>query len=159
MSKEKLLTPSQMKVKKPRVVNYSNDIYKQQYGRDIITLYVACGLGYSPIRHILGLRNDKLIEDVVRQHMLGRSNVDSENGELYCPQSKKLDVYTSFIIKYMCERYGTMTDPYIKSMFETGKWKDDPVTLSKKICPYCSKEMEKDWLFCPYCNTQLKRII
>ena len=62
MSKEKLLTPSQMKVKKPRVVNYSNDIYKQQYGRDIITLYVACGLGYSPIRHILGLRNDKLIE-------------------------------------------------------------------------------------------------
>lgn len=44
MSKEKLLTLSQMKVKKPRVVNYSNDIYKQQYRRDIITLYVACGL-------------------------------------------------------------------------------------------------------------------
>lgn len=76
--KQKLLTPSQMKCKKPRVVNYKDDLEKQQKARDIIILYVDCGLGYSPIRHVVGCKNDKLVEDVVRQHMLGRNNVDAE---------------------------------------------------------------------------------
>ena len=152
--KPKLLTPSQMKCKKPRVVNYSNDQEKQQKARDIIVLYVECGLGYSPIRHILGIPNDKLVEDVIRQHMLGRNNVDEENGELMCPQSRYLSEFQKSIIIQKSQRYLTEEDPYIVDMLADGKWSDDPI-CGLKICKVCGTKIEWTWKYCPSCATKL----
>lgn len=152
--KTKLLTPSQMKCKKPRVVNYSSDLEKQQKARDIIVLYVECGLGYSPIRHIIGLANDKLVEDVIRQHMLGRNNVDEENGELMCPQSRYLSEFQKSIIIQKSQRYLTEEDPYIVDMLADGKWSDDPI-CGPKICKVCGTKIESTWKYCPSCATKL----
>ena len=152
--KQKLLTPSQMKCKKPRVVNYKDDLEKQQKARDIIILYVDCGLGYSPIRHVVGCKNDKLVEDVVRQHMLGRNNVDAENGELMCPQSRYLSEYQKSIITAKAQRYLTIDDPYIVDMLANGKWSDDPA-YGPRICNVCGNKVEDEWAYCPFCSSKL----
>ena len=152
--KEKLLTPSQVKCKKPRVVNYKDDLEKQQKARDIIVLYVDCGLGYSPIRHVVGCRNDKLVEDVIRQHMLGRNNVDDENGELMCPQSRYLSEYQKSIITEKAMRYLTIDDPYVVDMLANGKWSDDPV-CGPMICKICGNMIESNWKYCPNCASKL----
>lgn len=152
--KQKLLTPSQMKCKKPRVVNYKDDLEKQQKARDIIILYVDCGLGYSPIRHVVGCKNDKLVEDVVRQHMLGRNNVDEENGELMCPQSRYLSEYQKGIIAAKADRYLTSDDPYVVSMLANGTWSDDPA-YGPKFCHVCGTIIEDDWIYCPKCASKL----
>ena len=142
--KPKLLTPSQMKCKKPRVVNYSGNQEKQQKARDIIVLYVECGLGYSPIRHILGLPNDKLVEDVIRQHMLGRNNVES----------RYLSEFQKSIIIQKSQRYLTEEDPYIVDMLADGKWSDDPI-CGPKICKVCGNKVEDGWAYCPFCSSKV----
>lgn len=153
MKSQKLMTPSQAKCKKPRIVNYKDDKEKQRMARDIIVLYIECGLGYSPIRHVLGLKNDKLIEDVIRQHMLGRNNVDAENGELMCPQSKYLQEYQVSTIERISQSYMTEDDPYVVSMVANKNWFDDPAYYKK--CKKCGKLLETDWVYCPYCNTKI----
>lgn len=152
--KKKLLTPSQMKCKKPRVVNYKDDLEKQQKARDIIVLYIDCGLGYSPIRHIIGAKNDKLVEDVIRQHMLGRNNVDEENGELMCPQSRYLSEHQKSIITQKAQRYLTIDDPYIVDMLADSKWSDDPA-YGPKIRNVCGNKVEDEWAYCPFCSSKL----
>lgn len=153
-SRKKSLTPSQMKCKQPRVVNYKDNLEKQQKARDIIVLYVECGLGYSPIRHIIGCKNDKLVEDVIRQHMLGRNNVDEENGELMCPQSRYLSEYQKSIITAKAQRYLTTDDPYIVDMLANGKWTDDPA-YGPRICNVCGNKVEDEWAYCPFCSSKL----
>lgn len=153
-SRKKPLTPSQMKCKQPRVVNYKDNLEKQQKARDIIVLYVDCGLGYSPIRHIIGCKNDKLVEDVIRQHMLGRNNVDDANGELVCPSSKYLSEYQKSIITAKAQRYLTIDDPYIVDMLANGTWSDDPA-YGPCICNVCGNQVEDRWAYCPFCSSKL----
>ena len=82
-----------------RPVYYDRPDYSKnmdpEVARDMITLYVTCGLGYSPIRHILGYTSDKPIENVIRQHRLGRSITKHfgswKECRLSCPLSKQLD--------------------------------------------------------------------
>lgn len=155
-STQQYLTPSQKAVKHPRRIIYggSKQNCDPELGRDIIVLYVQCGLGYSPIRHIIGAKNDKIIENVVRQHMLGRNKVNFESGELLCPGSKYISNLNHKIIEHMVSKYGTGDDPYIKHMLIHNKWSDDPVVYIKK-CPSCGKKVESDWKACPHCMTIL----
>ena len=153
-TRKRSLTPSQMKCKQPRVVNYKDDPEKQQKARDIIVLYVDCGLGYSPIRHIVGCKNDKLVEDVIRQHMLGRNNVDDANGELVCPSSRYLSEYQKSIITAKAQRYMTIDDPYIVDMLANGTWSDDPA-YGPRICNVCGNKVEDGWAYCPFCSSKL----
>ena len=151
-----ILTPSQKKVKRPRPVRYAGDKKNCDdfMARDIITLYVYGGLGYSPIRHILGLETDKLIEDVVRQHMLGRSKADGSVGELFCPPKKKLDDTTRALINEFCIRYNTYSDKYIITMLDTGVWKDDPVY--DQVTCVCGAKLDPKWRLCPFCGDTSK---
>lgn len=150
------LTPTQQKVKRARRVIYDGDNKNTDpdLARDIITLYVTCGLGYSPIRHLLGLKNDKKIEDVIRQHMLGRSGVDGSIGELNCP-SRQLDDVNTVIILQIANKYDTKDEEYVYKMLTSGTWKDDPVTSNYNKCD-CGTELESDWTFCPVCGKRLK---
>lgn len=149
------LTPTQKKVKKPRPVYYDGPKKNtdSDLAADIITLYVTCKLGYSPIRHIIGDKNDHKVEDVVRQHMLGRKDVDGEKGELRCPGSTEIEEYYISVIKHMIQKYGTSDDEYIVKMMTKGKWYDHPA-YEKKLtaCPRCGKEVQGDWVCCPYCG-------
>lgn len=156
MKNTQLLSPSQQKVKRPRPVRYDgNKKNCEDYmARDIITLYVYCGLGYSPIRHILGLENDKLIEDVVRQHMLGRTKADGSIGELPCPAKKTLSDSTKAIVNEFAARYETFNDRYIIEMVQTGTWKDDPVY--KDVTCSCGAKLDPKWRLCPYCGDTSK---
>lgn len=153
------LTPPQKKVKKPRPVYYAGDKKNldPDLACDILTLYITCKLGYSPIRHIIGAKNDHCIEDVVRQHMLGRKDVDGEKGELCCPGSKTIEEYYVPVIRHLVHKYNTAQDPYILEMFEKGTWKDHPA-YEKKLtnCPRCNKDIESEWKLCPFCGYQLK---
>lgn len=128
-------------------------------GVDILTLYITCGLGYSPIRHILRLKNDKLIEDVIRQHRLGRSITSKPGYErecrLRCPRASKLDEVSTQIIKRLVEKYNSISDDYVYLMLTTGSWKDDPVTSDYYKCE-CGFELEKEFEFCPKCGKRLK---
>lgn len=154
MAKSTNLTPSQAKVKRPRPIRYEGEEKNCEayIARDIITLYVTCGLGYSPIRHILGLDTDKLIEDVVRQHMLGRHNADGTIGELKCPPKKSLDSTAITIINEMTnQRYNTYSDPYIVDMINNKTWSDDPVYTKPLKCS-CGAELQPEWRICPYCG-------
>lgn len=152
------LTPTQAKVKRARRVVYSgpNQNMKEEVARDIITMYVYCGLGYSPIRHVVGGKNDKKVEDVIRQHMLGRSGVDGTIGELNCPSSTTLNEISTKIIMKMAEKYDTLKDDYVDTMLKTGKWKDDPVGADYNKCE-CGWEMDGEWTFCPNCGKRRKK--
>lgn len=151
------LSPTQAKVKKPRRVYYDGKKKNcdPELARDIIILYTTCKLGYSPIRHLLGLPNDKKIEDVIRQHMLGRNNVDGSIGELYCPGSKYIGDIEHQIVKNIASKYRTTDDPYVKDMITHNKWSDDPVVYIPK-CPKCGKVVEREWIACPFCMCSLK---
>lgn len=143
------MTPSQAKCKKPRIVNYKDDHKKQSDARDIIMLYVGCGLGYTPIRLILNLPNDKLIEDVVRQHMIGRNDTDDEIGELYCPPSKHLSPLMRQLVKEISIRHDTLKMTKVAHLVETGNWP------KKVTCVGCGREMNSDFSYCPYCGNHL----
>lgn len=169
------LTPTQRAMKtRPRKVSYNpehrdkrKNYVDPEMARYIIVLYI-CGLGYSPIRHIVGLDNDKKVEDVVRQHMLGRNNVNSPieyegkmyefNSELICPGRKSLDELTTRIVKKAVNRYGTIKDDYVYKMLHEGRWHDDPVTSDYNKCKKCGKEIDasEGKGYCPYCGTQFK---
>lgn len=148
------LTPTQRKVKQPRRVRYDGKRCNldPETARLIIELYMVHGLGYSPIRHILGLPTEKRIEDVVRQHMLGRNNVDGEAGELLCPSVSHLSDDSARRIKEICYIQGTLDDDYIQDMLEYRRWYDDPVYPSKFNTCKCGKEKNVEWSFCPYCG-------
>jgi len=150
------LTPAQKKVKRPRPVRYDgpNKNLNDFVARDIITLYLTCGLGYSPIRHILGLETDKKIEDVVRQHMLGRTKANGAEGELYCPPQKNLTQLSRSIINQLTVMYETYSDPYIIEMLDKGVWKDDPVYNSIKCV--CGADLDPSWKLCPFCGDTSK---
>lgn len=147
------LTPAQAKVKRARRVVYSGPEknLEPEVARDIIVLYVGCGLGYSPIRHIIGGHNDKRIEDVIRQHMLGRSGVDGTIGELSCPSSSTLNEVSTKIIMSIASKYDTLEEDYVREMLTTGRWKDDPVGADYNNCS-CGYELDKGWIFCPNCG-------
>jgi len=152
------LTPTQAKVKRARRVVYAgpNQNSDPEIARDVITLYVYCGLGYSPIRHIVGNKNDKKIEDIIRQHMFGRSGVDGRIGELICPSSNTLNEISTKIIVDMATKYGTIDDDYVHTMLTTGRWKDDPVTSNYHNCD-CGYTLDADWVFCPNCGRRRKK--
>lgn len=139
-----------------RKVIYSGDNQNLQseQGRDIITLYVFCGLGYSPIRHILGMRNDKRIEDVVRQHNLGRNNVLGDKGELVCPIHKTLTDEEVTVIKTIALKYDTYGDTYVMDMVDKKTWYDDPVSSNIEKC-VCGEAVSSEWEYCPHCGTKL----
>ena len=69
------LSPTQTDVNHPCPVKYKDNLKLQDQARDIILLYIGAKLGYTPIKHIVGLKSDKLIENVVRQHMFGRQDI------------------------------------------------------------------------------------
>lgn len=166
------LTPTQRKVARPRKVNYYDPNGKNyvdpQVARDIIVLYVWCGLGYSPIRELLGHTNDKVIEDVVRQHMFGRSQTTHEvvvdgvsypfYGELVCPGCKghKLDQHTTPIVVAIADRYGTRNNQYVKEMLKRGEWWDAPSYIKSKPCPKCGKDASTSDKLCKFCGTRLQ---
>lgn len=129
-------------------------------GVDILTLYIVCGLGYSPIRHIIGARNDKIVEDVIRQHRLGRSLTRKYDGykecRLRCPGKTQLDEFTTKIVLNIATKHGTENDDYVWKMLTTGQWKDDPVDANYYKCKKCGNDIELDWVVCPHCQTRLK---
>ena len=123
---------------------YDKDKAKQQKARHIIELYVVCKLGYSPIRHIMNLPNDKFIEDVIRQHMLGPIRIS------IALWAKVLDPKAMYCVKSIVAYYHTQDDPYVKQMLSTGTWKDDPVRIGPKTCKSCGKELKDEWNYCPF---------
>lgn len=129
-------------------------------GRDILTLYLVCKLGYSPIRHVIGLKNDKLIEDVIRQHRLGRSISKKEDAwrecRLRCPSSTQLDEISTKIIINIANKYGTIDEDYVHKMLTTGKWEDDPVTSEYNNCPKCGLELSPEDYFCRRCGIRVR---
>ena len=153
---------TELDVVKFRPVYYSGPKKKldPEVGVDILILYITCGLGYSPIRHILGLKNDKLIEDVIRQHRLGRSLTKKEDGykecRLRCKSASKLDEISTQIVKNLSEKYDTQKDDYVYMMLTTGTWSDDPVGADYYTCKVCGATIDLDWKFCPQCQTRLQ---
>lgn len=159
MSKSRInkdkLTPSQKKVKQGRPVYYEGEKKNcnPETARDIIFMYVTCGMGYSAARHVTGARSDRLIEDVIRQHGFGRQNVDGDEGELRCPGSYILAEKFVPLIKELIKKYGTENDPYNIRMMETGECRDDPVYAKKlKECPRCHTAWDDTWKFCSQCG-------
>lgn len=149
------LTPTQKNCKKPRPVFYEGEHknMEPEMGRDIIVMYVGMGLGHSAIRHIIGASSDKPIEDVIRQHMFGRKNIDADHGELRCPGNYVLDEKYKSLVQEYVKKYGTSNDPYIFEMLNNGKCGDDPA-YGKKIreCPRCEAPWGEGWIRCPYCE-------
>lgn len=131
-------------------------------GVDILTLYIVCGLGYSPIRHIIGAKNDKLIEDVIRQHRLGRSLTKKDDGykecRLRCPKSSKLDEFTTQLVFRIAQKYNTQDEDYVHNMLITGCWRDDPVDSEYYKCKQCGHDIELGWIECPNCHARLKAV-
>lgn len=164
---KRCLTPSQQKVKQPRPVHYSSSQQltfesskKLRYvdpedGRYIILLYVTCGLGYSAIREVMGYKNDKIIEDVVRQHMLGRGKVDCMNGELECPPINPLNEFTAYIIKTVAKYRGTLNSEYVSKMLATGRWWDQPVKPKVHKCKCGYTITDSSFKHCPMCGIDL----
>lgn len=154
---------TELDVVKFRPVYYDGPKQKltHEMGADILTLYITCGLGYSPIRHIMGLKNDKIIEDVVRQHRLGRSLTRKEDGytecRLRCHSSKCLDDVTTRIVGRIADKYNTSDTEYVYNMLTTGTWKDDPVGSDYYKCKVCGQDIELEWQFCPNCRTRLMK--
>lgn len=156
--RKRQLTPSQAKVKRPRPIYYTGP-YKNadyEFGRDAINLYLVCGLGYSPIRHILGEESDKKIEDIMRQHNLGRKAVSGEDGELFCPGVSKLSETTKATVLELCSKYGTSDDPYIVKMLKEERWSDDPKYVYPSKCS-CGIQLEKGWKICPMCGERISK--
>lgn len=129
-------------------------------GVDILTLYIVCGLGYSPIRHIIRAKNDKIIEDVIRQHRLGRSLTRKEDGykecRLRCPGSNRLDELTTQIVLRIAQKHGTEDEDYVHNMLITGMWSDDPVGADYNKCKVCGNDLNPEWIICPICQTRIK---
>lgn len=127
---------------------------------DILTLYITCGLGYSPIRHIIGMRNDKIIEDVIRQHRLGRSMTKQEGYEdecrLRCPKSTVLNSVSIELIKLLSHKYDTYEDDYVYKLLTTATWKDDPITADYYKCECGAEITSLTDTFCPKCGRRLK---
>lgn len=165
------LTPTQHVMNsRKRKVSYNPDVNKNyidpDVAKNILILYLL-GFGYSPIRHLIGEKNDKKVEDVVRQHMIGRTKTselhiefDGEDfpfyGELYCPSKRKLTEDMVFYANLVGHSYNTLSDEYVVEMFKTGEWHDDPVNPRTKKCKNCGEELESHHNFCPVCGTPVK---
>jgi len=153
---------TELDVVKFRPVYYEGDQKKLDHdtGVDILTLYITCGLGYSPIRHIIGAKNDKIIEDVIRQHRLGRALTKKSDGykecRLRCPNAQKLDEITTQIVLRIAQKHGTENEDYVYNMLTTGRWQDDPVGADYYTCKVCGQAIELDWVECPTCRTRLR---
>lgn len=65
---------AQSRVKRSRPVYYSGPKKNcdPERARHIIEMYLVGQMGYTPIRYIIGDENEHRIENVIRQHMLGR---------------------------------------------------------------------------------------
>ena len=153
---------TELDVVKFRPVYYEGPKKKLDHdtGVDILTLYIVCGLGYSPIRHIIGAKNDKIIEDVIRQHRLGRSLTRKEDGykecRLRCPNRQSLDEFTTQVVLRIAQKHGTENEDYVYKMLTTGRWQDDPVGADYYKCKKCGADLEPEWTFCPHCQTRIK---
>lgn len=154
-SSKENLTPTQKNVKRGRPLFYDGPHKNAdpKVARDIVSMYVTCGMGYSAIRHVIGHKNDKFIEDVIRQHMFGRKNVKGDDGEIYCPGSSTLHGRFKDLVQYYVHKYGTNNDPYVIEMMTTGKCGDDPA-YNKKLqnCPKCGEAWHDRWVRCPICE-------
>lgn len=146
----------------PRPIRYRGQKrhFSDEYGRDIITLYVTCGLGYSPIRMLMGFSTDSKIERVIYQHHIFRTNPDSHaDTDLQAPSNTTIpDVYMP-IIRAIANKYGTSDHPYVSTMLETQKWYDLPVSKEQDLlydfqntCRNCSAKLDPKWDFCPKCG-------
>ena len=154
---------SELDVVKFRPVYYDgpNKKLDNDTGVDIITLYVTCKLGYSPIRHIIGAKNDKIIEDVIRQHRLGRALSKRDDGykecRLRCPGDNNLDEESTRLITKIASKYGTIEAEYVQTMLASGRWTDDPVTSDNNKCPNCNNILDDpSYVFCPFCGERRK---
>ena len=143
----------------PKVVRYSGSNKNCDPGMavDIITLYVTCKLGYSPIRHILGLPSDKSIEHVIRHHKLGRKNTDLDDSNLKCPGDTSISDTSLSIIRNLIVKYHTESDAYNTFMLSRKQWYDDPVGKKSKsenrMCIKCQYTLDPEWNICPKCGT------
>lgn len=166
------LTPTQRMVRRPRKVSYYKECevnyIDPEIARDIISLYVTCQLGYSAIRHVIGLESDKQVEDVIRQHLLGRNSKPivikykgekhSFYGELPCPASKEISETSARIIRDLVEsKYHTENDPYVRQMINTNRWWDDPVKKGGCRCPECGQKVRASAKFCNHCGATLQK--
>lgn len=146
----------QKKNKRPRYVYYDGPKKncEPKDARRILELYVAHGLGYTPIRHILRFKHEHLIEDVVRQTLLGRNRVDGSCGELLCPSVNVISDLSCKRIQMIMEEYGTLSDPYNAEMLKTRRWEDSSAGKTKKvkICKSCKHEIPDDNNFCGFCG-------
>lgn len=129
---------------------------------DIVSLYVTCGLGYSPIRHIIGAEDDKVIEDVIRQHRFCRHLKKHKDAwkecRLICPGKKFLDHTTKLIVEKIATKRGTTDEYYVRDMLESGVWKDDPVYPSNDgKCPACGADLVEGSLFCHMCGKSITK--
>lgn len=154
-------SPGQRRSQRPRPINYRAFPEIQEMARDIITMYVTIGLGESAIRHVIGLDDDKPIEDVVRQHNFGRNNLDKGKyvctTKLYCPNKKELDSLDVRMIQRLCDKYGTLSDPYNVKLIEEKTWNNDPAYIKDKNCPKCNHVVPFEDNFCPKCGYQIRR--
>ena len=156
-------SPGQRDSKRPRPINYRAFPEIQETCRDIITMYVTLGLGESAVRHVIGAEDDKLIEDVVRQHNLGRNNIDSGQRvyttKLYCPNKKELSSLDVRIIQHLCDKYGTLSDPYNVKLIRNKTWNNDPSYMKNKNCRNCGHTVPFENNFCPMCGYQIRRTV
>lgn len=152
------LSPTQTDVKHPCPVKYKDNLKLQDQARDIILLYIGAKLGYTPIKHIVGLKSDKLIENVVRQHMFGRQDIKWDKGELPCPNSKALDEFSAFLVIKIAKKWNTLQDPYVDKMIHNNKWYDESNLKKSKLtkCKHCGFESDKKFKFCPMCGEALR---
>lgn len=157
---KQIFSKAQQDLKQPRVVIYAgkNKNCDPELARHILELYIVCQFGYTPIKHVLGQLNDKKIEDVVRQHMLGRRNVRGENGELFCPSNKKLSDKSRSIVIELARMYNTLEDPYVETMLKTGIWEDESKPnraedeVDYSVCPECGAEYTENAKYCAACG-------
>lgn len=155
-------SPCQKMIKRPRPINYRAFPEIQDVCRDIVVMYVYLGLGESAIRHIIGDTDDKLIEDVVRQHNFGRNNINKGEltctTKLYCPNKKELTQRDVEIIRSFCDKYETLSDPYNIKVMEDKTWNNDPSYVKERTCPNCGNAiLVFEDNFCSRCGYKLRR--
>lgn len=148
-----MMNQYQKSCKRGDVVYYAGDnpTCFPELARHILELYIL-GFGYSPIKHIVGLRGEKLIGDIVRQHQLGRKVVKENPCKMYCPEINPMtSKMITAAIEYM-DYYGTKDDPYNISMMRKGRWWSDESGNLLKECPHCGYVFNEVDKFCANCG-------
>lgn len=130
------------KSRRPKI--YHEDTFKGQVqqndAKNILLLYL-CGLGYSPIRHILGMRySETSIARIVTNHKLGRREVAGDEGYLCCKAQNPYSDFTAMVVNTISNYYGTVNDEYITNMVATRLWHDESKGVSNDAKNACRLE-------------------